>query len=122
MGLLRVECLSLTNLRWLLKGLPGARSPPPCLTRPYSGAKPKHQQAHGALLFDWRQSVLLASASFEAYLGLAKEVSLPDETVTGARITYVDRDFVRDRYQGLVEVRLLSVTGLEESAQVRELE
>ncbi|KAK2078711.1 hypothetical protein QBZ16_003551 [Prototheca wickerhamii] len=63
------------------------------------------------------QSVLLASASFEAYFGLAKEVSLPDETVTGARTTYVDRDFVRDQYQGLVEVRLLSVTGLEDSAQ-----
>lgn len=57
----------------------------------YSQARDVSGNANSSGAFDWRQSVLLAAASFEAYFGLAREINAPDVTRSGARITYVDR-------------------------------
>ncbi|KAL6780884.1 hypothetical protein ACKKBG_A08865 [Auxenochlorella protothecoides x Auxenochlorella symbiontica] len=62
--------------------------------------------------FDWRQSVVLAGASFEAYFELAHKTNAVHINTNDACITYVDETFLRQCMDGLLHVELLRATGL----------
>ena len=67
--------------------------------------------------FDWQPGLTLAGCAFEAYNGLEEggEEHVRQVSVGGTQVTYVDPRFVQSKLDGLIEVTVVSATGLKSS-------
>ncbi|GLC42478.1 hypothetical protein PLESTB_001102700 [Pleodorina starrii] len=75
-------------------------------------ASPGSHPAHPHPTFDLPMAVVLAGASFEAYLQPQGEQAFLQRSVRGPTVTFTDKSFLTETYSGVLVVELLAAANL----------